>query len=286
MTETIKNITSAEYLLSRLIKACDSVKHEKNGNIIGFVKGKCGNTPIMLATHYDLPHFLCTGVEGEKVFLVHVGNCKGDKWESCTVVSEKGVKAVISDVEDKLSASVDGEAVGVTAGDVFYVDSSVTYTDGNITSYGISSAAPAAALLLAAEKVSKSRPPRDVYFAFTTEGQYSYKLYANAAKKCGSAEAVCVGAVDVKESDKTAVRLCDRSFSSDKHLSNRLISVGAVPVAIREGKCAAGTVQVWGIPTAELDLPVSEAGGLNESVKEEDIRNAADILARFCNNSN
>lgn len=285
MTEILEKLTSAEYLISRLEAVCDSVKREKNGNIVGLIKGVASH-PLILEAHRDLPHFVCTAVEEEKVFLAHVGNFKGDKWENCCVVSEKGVKATIGEDEEKLYAVIDGDNGEVSSGDVFYVLSSPEYTDGNIATYGISSTAPAAALLLAAEKVSAHHPLRDVYFAFTAEGQYSYRLYADAAKKCAAEEAVCVGCIDAKESEMTAVRLCDRSFSSDKALSDKLIAMGVKPIAIREGRCAAGTVQLWGIPTAELDLPVKDIGSLNESVKEADICTMADILADFCDKQN
>ena len=282
MNETIENVSSVGYLTSRLEDLCDSVKLEKNGNIIGLVKGERGSSPLLVATHRDLPHFICTAVEDEKVFLVHVGNFKCDKWENCDIVSENGVKAAIGDCEDKLYATLKDKEAKVTAGELFFPDARLAFENGIFTVYGISAYAPAAALLLAAQKVSDHRPTRDVYFAFTAEGQYSYKLYADAAKKCGAAEAVCIGAIDSSESEAVAVRLCDRSFSSDKALSDRLISHGAAPVAIREGRCAAGTVQTWGVPTAELDVPVKDIGALNESVKENDIRAMADILVRLC----
>lgn len=283
MLETIRNIADPEYLMSRLSHVCDSVSIEKNGNIIAYIKGTSHQAPLMIATHTDLPHFLCMGTEDEKVFLQYVGNFKGDKWENCCIVSEKGIQATISQDEEKLFAIIDGENGEVSPGDIFYVLTSPEYTDGNIATYGISSTAPAAALLLTAEKVSVHRPLRDVYFAFTAEGQYGYKLYSSAAKKCGATEAVCIGCIDEKESEKVTVRLCDRSFSSDKKLSDKLISVGAESIAIREGRCASGTVQLWGIPTAELDLPVSHLGKLTENVKESDICSIADILTKFFN---
>ncbi|MBQ6788944.1 MAG: hypothetical protein IJO81_02015 [Clostridia bacterium] len=286
MNETIENVSSVGYLTSRLEDVCDSVKLEKNGNIIGLVKGERDSSPLLIATHRDVPHFICTAVEGEKVFLVHVGNFKCDKWENCDIVSENGVKATIGDSEDKLYGTLKDNEAKVSVGELFFPDARLAYENGIFTVYGISAYAPAAALLLAAQKMSAHRPTRDVYFAFTAEGQYSYKLYADAAKKCGVSEAVCIGSVDSKESETVAVRLCDRSFSSDKVLSDMLISHGATPIAIREGRCAAGTVQVWGIPTAELDVPVREAGSLNESVKECDICAMADIIANFCNSSN
>lgn len=282
MLETIRNISDPECLTARLSNVCDSVSLEKNGNIIAFIKGTSHQAPLMIATHTDLPHFLSMSTEDEKVFLQYVGNFKGDKWENCCIVSEKGIKATISQDEEKLYAIIDGENGEASPGDIFYELSSPEYTDGNITTYGISSAAPAAALLLTAEKVSAHRPLRDVYFAFTAEGRYGYKLYSSAVRKCGAAEVVCIGAVNATASENVAVRLCDRSFSSDKTLSDKLVSCGAAPMVLREGRCAASAVQLWGIPSAQLDIPVKDVGTSTESANEINIRTAADILAKFC----
>ncbi len=283
MLELIKNLASAEYLASRLGQVCDSVARKKNGNIIGHIKGTSDKAPLMLATHTDLPHFLCMSVDGEKVSLQYVGNFKGDKWENCNVVSECGAKGVISEEDDKITATVDVTSDKVSVGDVFFVDSSPITEYDSILLHGISTLAPVASLLLTAEKIWSIRPARDVYFAFTAEGQYGYKLYADDARKCDAAEVICIGAVDEEVSETVAVRLCDRSFSSDKALSDTLVSCGAAPMALRESRCAASTVQLWGIPSAQLDLPVKDIGTIKESLKEPSIHELVRILADFCN---
>ncbi|MBR5447213.1 MAG: hypothetical protein IKV40_02185 [Clostridia bacterium] len=278
MIETIKNLTSPEYLVSRLEKCCDSVTREKNGNVIGYVRGTDSTSPLMIATHYDLPHFICTGVENEKVSLVYVGNFKPESTKDLNIISENGACAVIDESEDKFTATVGQGTESINIGDRFYVKDFPSPD-----TFGISALAPDLSLLLTVEKLSASRPCRDVYFAFTAEGQYGFKLYSAAAKKCRATEALCVGVIDAEASPGVSVRLCDRSFSSDKALSDRLISCGGAPVSIREGKCAASTVQLWGIPSAQLDLPVHDLGKLTESVKEDVISMTSDILAVFCN---
>ena len=107
MIETIKNLTSPEYLVSRLEKCCDSVTCEKNGNVIGYLRGTDSTSPLMIATHYDLPHFICTGVENEKVSLVYVGNFKPTTFKDMKLVSENGIAATIDGSDDMI------EAVGI-----------------------------------------------------------------------------------------------------------------------------------------------------------------------------
>lgn len=278
MLETIKNLTSTEYIISRLTKVCDSVDFEKNGTVIAYIRSSDHTSPLMLATHIDLPHFICMGKDNDRFSLHYVGNIGKCELDECPAVSESGVKCTVSTDDSKVAATSD-EPLAI--GELVYVDTPVAEEDGRICRHGISALAPAAALLLTAEKLSASRPTRDVYFAFTAEGQHSYKLYADAARRCGAAEAVCIGAIDESSSENVSVRICDRSFSSDKRLSDKLVASGATPVLLREGRCAASTVQLHGIPTCELDIPVKDAGAAKESVKECHINALAEILTDF-----
>lgn len=278
MLETVKNLTSPEYLISRLEGACHSVTREKNGFIIARLRGADCASPLLFATHLDLPHFICMGKADDKFSLHYVGNLGGGEWDECPAVSETGVKCTVTTADGKTTATAIED---IPAGELVFTDSPAAEEDERIILHGVSALAPVSALVLAAESLAETQLPRDVYFAFIPDGQYGHGLYGATALRIGAAEAVCIGAIDEKFAEGVSVRLCERGFASDKSISDRLIAAGAIPVTLRDGRCAAATVQLRGVPASQLDVPVRDGGTASESVDAAHIRALADIITDF-----
>ena len=147
---------------------------------------------------------------------------------------------------------------------------------------------PILTLTALCEALSKDAPRCTVYAAFLNEGQFAFGQYSAAALKISPSLAVCVGAISASPATKltigcgSIVRLADKSFGSDKPLSDSLINAGAVPVVLTEGSCAAAKVQGVGVPSSQLDIPVKHLSTHTEMIDLADIAAASDILKKFC----
>ncbi len=282
MIDIIKNITSSRFIISKLEKTCDSVTVEKNGTIVGYVKGSTDEAPIMLATHTELPHFVCINADEGEITLHYAGPTGDNKWVNCPIISRFGVRGIITTCDEKITALVDTKERKVQIGDIFYTDVDLLEVDDNVLLHGISTLGPAASLLRCTEGFTVSRPKRDLYFVFTADGQYGYGQYATAAKFNGASEVVCFGAVSNDDAQEVCVRLCDRSFSSDKKTSEKLISCGAIPLVLREGKCASSAIQLAGIPVSQVDIPVKNIGTLRESAENGHLLFLSFLIFEFC----
>lgn len=288
MLDKIKLFLDTSDISARLTELCDDVKNIGIGSLVGIIQGTAPDkTPIMLAVHKDLPHFICSAVNGNgTVSLSPIGIPKADQFANMTIVSQEGHCGFILTEDKGASAFVGDNTEVFRMGERFNIKSKlITFSGNTVSSFGLSSAIPAAVLLTAAETLSKSRPKRDVYLAFTDEGQYDYKQYFPVAMEMNAHEVICIGSVDsnaVDGEDKAFVRLWDRSFAADKRLSDELIACGAAPAVLTEGSCAALRIQVNGIPCAQLDIPVRYINSAHECVKLSGAQKLAEVICTFC----
>lgn len=269
------------------------------GNVAVFNgRGECDKT-LLIATHTDKPYLVCTSINGNgtaKASLIGETSAKSSAFSYA--VSDKGVSAAVtaSGSDDEPCFELDfgagdkEEAEGiVSVGDVFRAEGSVKRFAGcTVSAPYLSVSAPTASLMRLCELLRENPPSCKVYVAFIKEGQFALGGYAPAASTLNVTHAVCVGAVDsssatgVKLGCGASVRLSDRSFGSDKPLSDSLIKEGAVPAVLTKGACAAAKTQGIGVPSAQLDIPVKYINTHTEIVDVNDVSGAADILLSIC----
>ena len=89
-------------------------------------------------------------------------------------------------------------------------------------------------------------------------------------------------APNIKLGMGAAVRLSDKSYGSDKHMSDALIDAGGVPAVLTKGSCAASKIQAAGVPASELDIPAKHLETNTEIINLDDIYRCAEILRGIC----
>ena len=245
------------------------------------------DAPVLLAVHKDMPHFICSAVNGDgTVSLSSIGIPSPVSYANVSVISENGHTGFIISEKDKADAFVGKGSDDIHIGDTFRIKNDLLIlSEDLISASGLSVAVPTASLLACAEALAQNRPSRNVYLAFTEEGQYDHKQYYPVAAELDVPEAVCVGSVErdaLTDECGVIARLWDKSFAADKPLSDKLIACGASPAVLTEGGCAALRVQVNGIPCAQLDIPVRYMGGARECVSLSDAALLTDVILKFC----
>lgn len=289
MLEMIKMLSGGFDCAAELAKYCDEVKVTPAGCVVGTVYGKVrgGGTAVM--THADKPCFVASGIGPDgRVDTFAAGGIKAESVNFAEAVSEKGIRGIF--VCEKSAVKVDvgcGEKDAkkrVSVGERFYPVRPVKRFRGNKASgFGLSTALPCAALILAAKNFRGDVPAEDVYFCLVSEGQYDFSRYREAAKYTAAERAVCIGALDAAlcGEDRAYVRMCDRRFAPDSELTRALTDCGAAPVTLADGVCAASAVQLDGAPSAQLDLAVKYIGTPSETADVTAAEAVANILIKL-----
>jgi len=298
MLNLITDINS-NFDISAVSSLADEILCFPFGSVAVFNGSGESDRSLLIATHTDKPHLVCTSVNGNGTAKASlIGEMDSRSCANTLVYSDTGVSAVLSVTGDDENASYELDLGAkdkeeaeklVKTGDVFRLGTAVNRLCGDkITAPHLSVSAPVTVLVKLCELLHEAPPSCKVYVSFITEGQHALSGYAPAANALDASQAICVGAVDVtsapdvKLSSGAVVRLSDRRFGSDKPTSDSLVDAGAVPAVLTKGTCAAANTQSVGVPSAQLDVPVKNIHTHTEIIDLNDICKAVDILHSLC----
>ena len=298
MFSKLTNINT-ELDLARIASLADEMHSYSFGEVAVFYGKSQTEKSLLIATHTDKSAFVCTEICGDGTAKASLlGNFTPKSAAFSYAVSAKGtVAAVTVTGSDDSPAYILDFGSGnkseteklVSVGEFFYAENTVRrLSESIVSSAGLSVTAPTIVLAKLCEILADNKPDLTVYVAFIKEGNLFYNGYGPCALELNPTNAVCVGAMDITSAPNLKlgiggiVRLSDKSYGSDKPMSDSLINAGGVPAVLTKGICAASKTQAVGVPSSELDIPLKNFGTHTELIDLGDVCRCSEILAQIC----
>ncbi len=290
---------NAWFDLAHIASLADEMHSYSFGDVAVFYGKTHTEKSLLIVTHTDKSTFVCTEICGDGTAKASLlGNFDPKSAAFSYAVSANGTLAAVTvtgnddSPEFILDFGIGNKAETekhVSVGEVFHAENTVRRFSENVASgAGLSVTAPTLVLANLCEILADNKPDFKVYVAFLKEGSLYFGGYNPVALALKPTNAVCVGAMDITSAPNLklgiggVVRMSDKSYGSDKPMSDSLISAGGVPAVLTKGACAASKVQAVGVPSSELDIPVKNLGTHTELIDLGDVCRCSEILAQIC----